>query len=95
MTTLVRVRYGRLNVAEAPPGGYVYRYTGAVPLDVGDVVMVPPTPYSEDAQEATVTEIDVESTYQGYIKAIMYRVSTAHDLDGPPEDWRTRWSREG
>lgn len=48
---------------------YTYRWTGSVPLDIGDRVLVPASNWSREPKHATVA--DATSDYEGPVKNII------------------------
>lgn len=66
MSQLVKVLFDNDDVN---PRLYTYRWTGAVPLEVGARVVVPPSWASPDPKHATVA--DTTSDYEGPVKDIV------------------------
>jgi hypothetical protein len=64
---LVQVVYGAREGYHGD-SGYTYE-TGIQDLQVGDIVLVPPTPYSDGDQEATV--VSLSSDYEGPVKSVI------------------------
>jgi hypothetical protein len=67
---LVQVVYGAREVNQEG-SGYTYK-TDIKDLQIGDIVMVPPTPFSDGEQEATV--VSLSSDYAGMAKKVLHLV---------------------